>query len=183
MSSTLLRAVCLLAPTGRLSFWQPDGPTGGWWLRLEMADLPSDPRGHGPTVDAALADLADALVSRELPAGKALWAILAPPPSTGRDSLAALQVALDSPDPRAWVEDLRREDMVELATRLERAERACAEGLPREKLVCPGCGHIHVDGEDDPAFATRPHHTHRCAGCGSLWDAGRWSFGASKSPG
>lgn len=33
-------------------------------------------------------------------------------------------------------------------------------------LWCPECGERHIDvGE----FATRPHHTHACQGCGHVW--------------
>jgi len=34
------------------------------------------------------------------------------------------------------------------------------------RLVCEGCGELHIDvGE----FATRPHHTHACQNCGMVW--------------
>ena len=33
-------------------------------------------------------------------------------------------------------------------------------------LTCPLCGARHIDmGE----FATKPHHTHACQGCGLTW--------------
>lgn len=34
------------------------------------------------------------------------------------------------------------------------------------RLVCPECRLLHVD---DGEFATRPHHTHACQGCGMVW--------------
>ena len=76
----------------------------------------------------------------------------------------------------AAVEGLRRER--------ERLQRACDEGLPRERIDCPACGRAHVEGprHDDPSVdgRTRPHHTHRCYHCGHVWDAGRWSFGVAE---
>lgn len=33
-------------------------------------------------------------------------------------------------------------------------------------LTCPACGVRHVDKGD---FATKPHHTHACQGCGLPW--------------
>jgi predicted RNA-binding Zn-ribbon protein involved in translation (DUF1610 family) len=33
-------------------------------------------------------------------------------------------------------------------------------------LWCPACGERHVDRGD---FATKPHHTHACQGCGMVW--------------
>jgi hypothetical protein len=33
-------------------------------------------------------------------------------------------------------------------------------------LWCPGCGERHIDEGD---FATKPHHTHACQGCGMVW--------------
>ncbi len=64
----------------------------------------------------------------------------------------------------------------------DRLQRACDEGLPREYLECPACHAQHIEGprHDNPAIdgRKRPHHTHRCYGCGHVWDAGRWSFGA-----
>ncbi len=33
-------------------------------------------------------------------------------------------------------------------------------------LWCPECGERHVDVGD---FATKPHHTHACQGCGHVW--------------
>ena len=34
------------------------------------------------------------------------------------------------------------------------------------RLICPGCGELHVD---DGEFATKPHHTHACQHCGAVW--------------
>ena len=34
------------------------------------------------------------------------------------------------------------------------------------RITCPACGTLHVDEGD---FATRPHHTHACQGCGLTW--------------
>lgn len=33
-------------------------------------------------------------------------------------------------------------------------------------LWCPSCGQRHVD---EGEFATKPHHTHACQGCGMVW--------------
>lgn len=33
-------------------------------------------------------------------------------------------------------------------------------------LWCPECGARHVDRGD---FASKPHHTHACQGCGHVW--------------
>ena len=33
-------------------------------------------------------------------------------------------------------------------------------------LTCPKCGTQHVDRGE---FATKPHHTHSCQGCGLTW--------------
>lgn len=76
----------------------------------------------------------------------------------------------------AAVEVLRRER--------DRLQRACDEGLPRERIDCPACGVRHIEGprHDNPSVdgRTRPHHTHRCYHCGHVWDAGRWSFGVAE---
>lgn len=67
----------------------------------------------------------------------------------------------------------------------ERLTRACVEGLPREVMHCPACGVQHIEGprHDNPALdgRVRPHHTHRCYGCGHVWDAGRWSYGDTEA--
>lgn len=67
----------------------------------------------------------------------------------------------------------------------ERLTRACVEGLPREVLHCPACGVQHIEGprHDNPTLdgRVRPHHTHRCYGCGHVWDAGRWSYGDTEA--
>lgn len=34
------------------------------------------------------------------------------------------------------------------------------------RITCPSCGLLHVD---EGEFATRPHHTHACQGCGLTW--------------
>lgn len=34
------------------------------------------------------------------------------------------------------------------------------------RLICEGCGELHID-EDE--FATKPHHTHSCQHCGLTW--------------
>lgn len=34
------------------------------------------------------------------------------------------------------------------------------------RLVCPRCGELHID---EGEFATKPHHTHACQGCGEVW--------------
>lgn len=33
-------------------------------------------------------------------------------------------------------------------------------------LTCPSCGERHID---EGEFATKPHHTHACQGCGIVW--------------
>lgn len=33
-------------------------------------------------------------------------------------------------------------------------------------LNCPSCGERHIDQGE---FATKPHHTHACQGCGMVW--------------
>lgn len=42
---------------------------------------------------------------------------------------------------------------------------AVAEPIPM-LLWCPACGERHVDAGE---FATKPHHTHACQGCGMVW--------------
>lgn len=69
-------------------------------------------------------------------------------------------------------------EVAELRAERDRLQRACDEGLPRELLLCPACGQMHIDGANGVEFATRPHHTHLCQHCGHVWDNGRWSFGA-----
>ena len=34
------------------------------------------------------------------------------------------------------------------------------------RLVCEGCGELHID---EGEFATKPHHTHTCQKCGLNW--------------
>lgn len=34
------------------------------------------------------------------------------------------------------------------------------------RLVCEGCGELHID---EGEFATKPHHTHSCQHCGLTW--------------
>lgn len=34
------------------------------------------------------------------------------------------------------------------------------------RLHCPACGELHLD---EGEFATKPHHTHACQGCGAVW--------------
>ena len=34
------------------------------------------------------------------------------------------------------------------------------------RINCPTCGLLHVDRG---LFATKPHHTHSCQGCGMTW--------------
>lgn len=43
----------------------------------------------------------------------------------------------------------------------DRLQRACADGLPREVILCPACGQRHIDGANGVEFATKPHHTRR----------------------
>ena len=107
-----------------------------------------------------LANGSDAFVTR-------VWAAATGDTQSGLASAAEIFAA---------VEVLRRER--------ERLQRACDEGLPRERIDCPACGLAHVEGprHDDPSIdgRTRPHHTHRCYHCGHVWDAGRWSFGVAE---
>lgn len=74
-------------------------------------------------------------------------------------------------------------DVEALRTERDRLQRACDEGLPREVIPCPACKAPHVEGprHDDPTKdgRVRPHHTHRCYGCGHVWDDGRWTFGVA----
>lgn len=34
------------------------------------------------------------------------------------------------------------------------------------RINCPECGTLHID---EGIFATKPHHTHSCQGCGLTW--------------
>lgn len=34
------------------------------------------------------------------------------------------------------------------------------------RINCPTCGKLHID---EGEFATKPHHTHACQGCGLPW--------------
>lgn len=47
---------------------------------------------------------------------------------------------------------------------------AVITGIPFEpvpmRLTCPECGALHID---EGEFATKPHHTHACQGCGMVW--------------
>ena len=107
-----------------------------------------------------LANGSDAFVTR-------VWAAATGDTQSGLASAAEIFAA---------VEVLRRER--------DRLQRACDEGLPRERIDCPACGVRHVEGprHDDPSVdgRTRPHHTHRCYHCGHVWDAGRWIFGVAE---
>ena len=92
------------------------------------------------------------------------------------DKVARLEKSLHATECHA---DELAAQRLELAKELDRYRRAVAEGLPRELILCPKCGARHIDGANGAEFATRPHHTHLCAGCGHVWDAKRWSFGAA----
>lgn len=46
-----------------------------------------------------------------------------------------------------------------------RTKAADSEPIPMI-LTCPGCNVRHIDQGD---FATKPHHTHACQGCGLVW--------------
>lgn len=61
-------------------------------------------------------------------------------------------------------EALRRyhEHVREFERRVDAAE---PEPIPLF-LTCPSCGERHVD---EGEFATKPHHTHACQGCGLTW--------------
>jgi len=41
----------------------------------------------------------------------------------------------------------------------------CERPIPM-LLWCPECGERHIDVDE---FATKPHHTHACQGCGMVW--------------
>ena len=83
----------------------------------------------------------------------------------------------------AEIERLRA-DLASVTTERDRLQRACNEGLPRERIDCPTCGERHIEGprHDNPSVdgRTRPHHTHRCYHCGHVWPTGRWSFGVAE---
>ncbi len=56
-------------------------------------------------------------------------------------------------------------------------QRAKAEPEPKKMLLfCPRCNRQHYDRGE---WATRPHHKHLCAHCGTVWDAGVLSYGVS----
>lgn len=40
-----------------------------------------------------------------------------------------------------------------------------SESIPM-LLWCPECGARHIDENE---YATKPHHTHACQGCGMVW--------------
>jgi hypothetical protein len=44
-------------------------------------------------------------------------------------------------------------------------EGQVSEPIPM-RLVCEGCGELHIDEGD---FATKSHHTHSCQHCGLTW--------------
>lgn len=77
-----------------------------------------------------------------------------------------------------------RTDLASVTTERDRLQRACNEGLPRERIDCPACRKRHVEGprHDNPSIdgRTRPHHTHRCYHCGHVWPTDRWSFGVAE---
>jgi hypothetical protein len=83
----------------------------------------------------------------------------------------------------AEIERLRT-DLASVTTERDRLQRACNEGLPRERIDCPACRKRHVEGprHDNPSIdgRTRPHHTHRCYHCGHVWPTDRWSFGVAE---
>lgn len=101
----------------------------------------------------------------------------ASPHAEGGDSSPSVAVAPE--DLAALCDALER-----LAAERDRLQRACDEGLPRERMCCPACGVQHIEGprHDDPTVdgRVRPHHTHRCYHCGIVWDSGQWSFGAAE---
>jgi hypothetical protein len=56
---------------------------------------------------------------------------------------------------------------------LARAAIAAMPSIPQGEpepvpmiLTCPSCGERHYD---EGEFATKPHHTHACQGCGVVW--------------
>lgn len=59
-------------------------------------------------------------------------------------------------------------------TEAENYQRALEVGMEEEskpapipmRLVCEGCGKLHID---EGEFATKPHHTHSCQFCGLTW--------------
>jgi hypothetical protein len=55
---------------------------------------------------------------------------------------------------------------LEVASRRE-SDRHPANLLPIPmRLPCPACSTLHID---EGEFATKPHHTHACQGCGMVW--------------
>lgn len=92
------------------------------------------------------------------------------------------------PEPEPATSELEqlRAECAKLRVEAERLQRACDEGLPRERILCPRCGKLHIEGArfDRPEIdgRTRPHHTHRCYHCGRTWESGRWSFGVDAPP-
>lgn len=58
----------------------------------------------------------------------------------------------------------RRADPIE--TDAEVRERVLRGKPIPIRLHCPACGTLHIDEGD---FATKPHHTHACQGCGMIW--------------
>ncbi len=73
-----------------------------------------------------------------------------------------LQPAGWGPDTVRWIcdEALRR-----LATRA-----APADATIPMVLLCPACGHQHVDApEPDKGWTNPPHKSHLCAACGVVW--------------
>jgi hypothetical protein len=58
-------------------------------------------------------------------------------------------------------------EVTALAAEVERRRSAPVESVPVPmRLVCEGCGELHID---EGEFATKPHHTHACQHCGAVW--------------
>lgn len=59
---------------------------------------------------------------------------------------------------------LGRDACLDVAAAIDAALSASAP-IPM-RLVCEGCGKLHID---EPPFDTKPHHTHSCQHCGITW--------------
>lgn len=51
------------------------------------------------------------------------------------------------------------------AMEIRRLQEELKKPIPM-RLVCEGCGKLHLD---EGEFATKPHHTHSCQFCGLTW--------------
>jgi hypothetical protein len=77
-------------------------------------------------------------------------------------TIARLREALEIAS--RWVGDSAPDDVAIIRAAL--AEQPSPPPVPIERLECPKCQLWHVD---EGEWATKPHKTHRCAGCGHEW--------------